>query len=230
VSLNVFIALQTAEEDEIAEQIRSKGGIEAVKSQGNLLRQILEYSVHHEGEDYSNNNDQHERISVLRNLDEALKDLYKELYEEVDAAISAQAAAFEKKYNLAHSQLQRNMKQYIQEEGKRLVDELNKGPHDLIRDDVRAVVYDKSALLRTFIRIFITSGKKWYAQMYFVDTMLRSGPSEMAIPCGNKTFRDSVARLFPPEIRYARFRFWGMVTHFSDTYTQICKQLVSPNR
>lgn len=65
-----------------------------------------------------------------------LQDLKDELHEGLEAAVQKNMETFEGKFTLYQRQLQEELARFIREENNRIVDELNKGPHDKIKDDV----------------------------------------------------------------------------------------------
>ena len=65
-----------------------------------------------------------------------LQDLKDELHEEWEHAIRKNMETFEGKFALYQRQLQEELSRMIREENNRIIDELNRGPHDKIKDEV----------------------------------------------------------------------------------------------
>ena len=63
-------------------------------------------------------------------------DFKTELREDWDTALRNNFKAFEGKFQLFYDRLEDNLHKYMREESDRVINEVNKGPHDLIRDPV----------------------------------------------------------------------------------------------
>lgn len=66
-----------------------------------------------------------------------LQDLKDELHEDWESAIARNMETFEGKFALYQRQLQDELSRVMREESNRVIDELNKGPHDKIKNKVR---------------------------------------------------------------------------------------------
>lgn len=66
-----------------------------------------------------------------------LQELKDELHEDWESAIKKNMETFEGKFALYQRQLQDELSRVMKEESNRVIDELNKGPHDKIKDKVR---------------------------------------------------------------------------------------------
>ena len=65
-----------------------------------------------------------------------LQDLKDELHEDWESAIAKNMETFEGKFALYQRQLQEELSRTMREESSRIIDELNRGPHDKIKDKV----------------------------------------------------------------------------------------------
>ena len=59
-----------------------------------------------------------------------------ELHEDWDAAVRSNLQTFEGKFSLQQRQLQEELSKFIRDENNRLLDDIHKGPHDSIKQDV----------------------------------------------------------------------------------------------
>ncbi len=65
-----------------------------------------------------------------------LQDLKDELFEDWESAIRRNMETFEGKFALYQRQLQEELMKNMQEGTNRIIDELNRGPHDKIKNEV----------------------------------------------------------------------------------------------
>ena len=69
-----------------------------------------------------------------------LQDLKDELHEGCEVAVRKNMETFEGKFALYQRQLQEELSRVIREENSLIIDELNRGPHDKIKDEVRIII------------------------------------------------------------------------------------------
>ena len=67
-----------------------------------------------------------------------LQDLKDELFEPWESAVRRNMETFEGKFALYQRQLQEELTRTMQEGTNRIIDELNRGPHDKIKNEVRS--------------------------------------------------------------------------------------------
>lgn len=75
--------------------------------------------------------------SSVKALTFTLQDLKDELHENWESAITKNMETFEGKFMLYQRQLQDELSRAMRDESSRIIDELNKGPHDKIKDKVQ---------------------------------------------------------------------------------------------
>ena len=74
--------------------------------------------------------------STQRN-DKRFEQFKAEVCQDWDTALQSNLQAFEGKFKLYHDQLEANLHRYMHEESDRVISEVTKGPHNLIRDPAR---------------------------------------------------------------------------------------------
>ena len=75
--------------------------------------------------------------STVKSSTYTLQDLKDELHEDWESAITRNMETFEGKFALYQRQLQDELSRVMRDESSRVIDELNKGPHDKIKNQVR---------------------------------------------------------------------------------------------
>lgn len=150
-------------EIDLARKIEEKGGFEAMKSNDFLLRDldgfqggfasgmkqrssskaVREASASYEKKTRGVNERSSQRSTFT------LQDLKDELHEDWETAIRKNMETFEGKFALQQRHLQLALSKFIREENNRLIDEVNKGPHDQIKNKVCLSIY--SVMSRTHL-------------------------------------------------------------------------------
>ncbi len=136
-------------EIELARKVEEKGGVQAVKNNDFLLRELDDFqggadsgmkkgassktgggSANHATKTESVNERSAQRSTFT------LQDLKDELHEDWDTALKENLKTFEGKFALQQRHLEQALSKFIHEENNRLIDEVNKGPHDKIKNEV----------------------------------------------------------------------------------------------
>lgn len=139
--LEAFSQLRPPEEAQLARRIirQYKGGIIAVRSNEVDLYEL--FAAEGTGGDKNLqdiDNLPHQR-SNGRNAQKAeysFIDFKLELREDVDVSLRNNFKAFEVKFQLFYVRLEDNLHKYMREEGDRVIEEVTKGPHNLVKDPV----------------------------------------------------------------------------------------------
>ena len=144
--LEMFKQLTPPEEIDLARRVQTKGGINAVKDNDHILRELLQESSDRDDKGHSLTSEVRDRdaknMSAARTKPRStytLSDLKEELFEDSDAAIKKNFLTFEYKFALQQRQLQEELTKVIREENDRVIDAVNRGPHDLIKHEVRRI-------------------------------------------------------------------------------------------
>lgn len=148
--MDMFKELTPSGEIELANKVREKGGAQAVRENDASLRELSEFEttsvdgkrIPKGGAVKDANEHTPKTLGVKPQADKratsrsTLQDLKDELREDWDTAVSHNMEIFEGKFALHQRQLQEELSRVIREENNRVIDEVNKGPHDLIKHPV----------------------------------------------------------------------------------------------
>ena len=142
--LEMFKQLAPPDEVELARRVQVKGGINAVKDNDHILRELLQETT--DGDEKSHPlieaRDRDKNTPSARAKPHSTytpSDLKGELLEDSDAAIKKNFATFEDKFAIRQRQLRDELTKVIREENDRVIDAVNQGPHDLIKQEVRTL-------------------------------------------------------------------------------------------
>lgn len=143
--MQVFSQLRPANEVQLTEKIELKGGVQMIRTNESALRELFESSENKdfceasvaqggEGIKYqrSTNRDREARMSEY-----TFDDLKAELKQDLNTMITSNLEAFTGKFQLFYNELYINLEKYIHQEADRVIVEVKRGPHDLIRHHVR---------------------------------------------------------------------------------------------
>ncbi|THH02037.1 hypothetical protein EW026_g779 [Hermanssonia centrifuga] len=141
-------------EIELARKVEEKGGVQAVKNNDFLLRELDDFqggadsgmkkgassktgggSANHATKTESVNERSAQRSTFT------LQDLKDELHEDWDTALKENLKTFEGKFALQQRHLEQALSKFIHEENNRLIDEVNKGPHDKIKNEELKMIW-----------------------------------------------------------------------------------------
>lgn len=140
-------------EQQLARKVDEKGGVKYVEHSDTALSELSELET-------SSGSGQKVMITIVecrRDVDQicqggpvaklqgrtvkgstfTLQDLKDELFEDWESAVQCNMETFEGKFALYQRQLQEELTKTMQEGTSRIIDELNRGPHDKIKDEVR---------------------------------------------------------------------------------------------
>ncbi len=180
-----FSRMRSPEELRLAEVVRSKGGVDAVKNNDAVLRELFKAEkppTHSKGTPVASaagnakalqggdgTKDQRVSDKSVQRSEYTFSDFKVELREDWDTALQSNLEAFEGKFRLFYDQLEASLHRYMQEESNRVIEEVTKGPHNLIQEPVRLTVVGNMQPIEINIelsgRSFESSGKKWYARL-----------------------------------------------------------------
>ena len=137
----------------MSEKIATKGDLQAVRNNEAVLRELFktEYAAAQANkavkyEDTSAKSaapdadgTKHQRVTTrsTQQSEYTFDDFKTELLEDWDTALKKNFKQFEGKFQLFYDRLEGNLHKYMREESDRVISDLSKGPHDLIRDPVR---------------------------------------------------------------------------------------------
>ncbi|KAI0088301.1 hypothetical protein BDY19DRAFT_190628 [Irpex rosettiformis] len=171
-----FSQMRSPEELRLAEIIKSKGGIEAVQGNEAVLRELwkAESSASHgkvvQGSDGVKDQrigekDQRAGEKGIQRSEQKFSDFKVELREDWDTALQTNLQAFEGKFKLYHDQMEANLQRYMHEESDRVIQEVTKGPHNLIRDPELRVIWQEMHWRRNVkARLFVMTLRDHFAE------------------------------------------------------------------
>ncbi|KAJ3537236.1 hypothetical protein NM688_g6718 [Phlebia brevispora] len=108
-----------------------------------------------------------------------LQDLKDELFEDVDSAIRRNMETFEGKFALYQRQLQEELTKTMQEGTSRIIDELNRGPHDKIKnEELRNIWKEMDWKLNVKARLFVMTLRDHYKERAESAAMTSFGDSQ----------------------------------------------------
>jgi hypothetical protein len=148
-----FSQMRPPEEVRLLAVVKSKGSIDEVKNNENILRDIFKaesMTSHGKGPApataeettgkpaQTSDGTKVQRVNnrAAQRSENTFADFKEELHEDFNTAVKSNFEAFEGKFRLFYDQLEINLHKYMREESDRVISEVNKGPHDLIRDPV----------------------------------------------------------------------------------------------
>ncbi|KAI0692702.1 hypothetical protein BC835DRAFT_1416357 [Cytidiella melzeri] len=155
-----FRQMRPPEEVQLAEIVIARGGIQAVQTNEATLRELFKAeSPANRGKGNAVGPTEDNSGKVLQNSDGSkvqrsskratqrseytFDDFKDELREDLDTALRSNFQAFEGKFKLFYDQLEINLHRYMREESDRVISEVNKGPHDLIRDPELRMIWQE---------------------------------------------------------------------------------------
>ncbi|KAJ3543517.1 hypothetical protein NM688_g5844 [Phlebia brevispora] len=162
---------------ELARRVQEKGGLMAIKDNDAVLRELNDFATAdargfskaggpraqsgHGGKISGKQGTESRTSSTF-----SLQDLKSELREDWDTAVSNNMQVFAGKFALQQRQLQEELSRIIHEEQNRLIDEVNKGPHDLIKDkELKALWKEMSWRRNVKARLFVMTLRDNYSDI-----------------------------------------------------------------
>lgn len=144
--LQAFSQLRPAEEVQLAERVEARGGVQAIRNNESALRELFKaesatLTARSAASDGDGSKVQRSGVRATQQSEYTFADFKTELREDWDTALKNNFKAFEGKFQLFYDRLEDNLHKYMREESDRVINEVNKGPHDLIRDPVISSTY-----------------------------------------------------------------------------------------
>ncbi|KAI0766841.1 hypothetical protein BD413DRAFT_141310 [Trametes elegans] len=132
--LTFFSSLVPADQQQLAEVVRNKGGPEAVMRDNSTLLSLAKYKTS-SGTPVGKPADPHtEPGHSDSNVGDELTALREELFDSADAAMEKNLKTFERKFAMQQKKLLEEMQGLVRHESDRVIDSVLSGPHDRIRD------------------------------------------------------------------------------------------------
>ncbi|KAI0090196.1 hypothetical protein BDY19DRAFT_887919 [Irpex rosettiformis] len=151
-------------EQQLARRVKEKGGAKYVENSDAALSELA--GLDSPGSVEKNAKGGHSAILQGRSVKEAaftLQDLKDELHEGWETAVRKNMETFEGKFALYQRQLQEELSRVIRDENSRIIDELNRGPHDKIKDEeLRAIWKEMDWKLNVKARLFVMTLRDHY--------------------------------------------------------------------
>ncbi|KAI0826090.1 hypothetical protein BC629DRAFT_47848 [Irpex lacteus] len=154
-----FSQMRSPEELRLAEVVRSKGGVDAVKNNDAVLRELFKAEkppTHSKGTPVASaagnakalqggdgTKDQRVSDKSVQRSEYTFSDFKVELREDWDTALQSNLEAFEGKFRLFYDQLEASLHRYMQEESNRVIEEVTKGPHNLIQEPELRIIWQE---------------------------------------------------------------------------------------
>lgn len=142
--MDMFKLLTPPKELSLSERVEKEGGAQVIKGNDALLRELL-LLENTAGEKYKAKGLEQEtqRIHGLKSgglkatknesSGYGISDLKRDLQEGLDVAIETNLEKFGEKFTIQQRQLQEELSKVVHEESDRVIDAVNRGPHDLIK-------------------------------------------------------------------------------------------------
>ena len=139
VLLEIFRHSTPKEELDLARKIRRRGGPDAIVNNDDALRKLLQEEQRRRvraqaeaaGEGVSESD-----VTTEYRVTYTVVDLKRELHEDWNTAVEKNLEVFAGKFMIQQRQVAEELSTAIQEGTERVLDEMNKGPHDLIKHQV----------------------------------------------------------------------------------------------
>ncbi|KAI0701233.1 hypothetical protein BC835DRAFT_271177 [Cytidiella melzeri] len=152
-------------EVQLARKVKEKGGVKYVENSDAVLSELAGLEnpgaadkIQTTGGHVVKLQDRSAKESTF-----TLQDLKDELHEGWQAAVQKNMETFEGKFALYQRQLQEELARVIREDNNRIIDELNRGPHDKIKDEeLRAVWKEMDWKLNVKARLFVMTLRDHY--------------------------------------------------------------------
>ena len=140
--LELFKQMTPAEEVNLARRVDAKGGPQVVQGDDAILKDLLDSEPladdrTHAQESKATGKSQASGKSTPGKSSYSVRDLKQELHEDWGTAVKNNMEVFEGKFALQQRQLREELSKFIRDENDRILDNINSGPHDLIKQKVR---------------------------------------------------------------------------------------------
>ncbi|GJE96219.1 hypothetical protein PsYK624_124130 [Phanerochaete sordida] len=146
-----------SKETDVAGKIADMGGAKAVEKSDAALGELVALDA----TDTRDNGP--EAVLQTKGSAFSLQELKDELLEDWDATVAKNMKTFEGKFNLYQRQLQEELLRVTREGTDRIIDELNRGPHDRIKnEELRAMWKDMDWKLNVKARTFVMTLRDHY--------------------------------------------------------------------
>ncbi|PSS05479.1 hypothetical protein PHLCEN_2v3761 [Hermanssonia centrifuga] len=153
-------------ESQLARKVEEKGGVKFVENSDTMLSELANWDAGAgAGQKETNGAGHAARLQgrTVKSSSLTLQDLKDELFEDWESAVQKNMETFEGKFALHQRQLQEELARFIREENNRLIDEVNKGPHDKIKnEELKAIWKEMDWKLNVKARLFVMTLRDHY--------------------------------------------------------------------